>query len=251
VAAFGLALLHFYVVLGALVALKNFEMMLELRNKTSNILVQPAPGMTDPSIMDPSIPDSTRTLARVAILGVSYFGLTILLLSLLDPDYNPISQAASDYGVGRFAIEMNLGFLVGGIGLIAFAWAVGRKGTPRRSMAGSVLFLIAGLVLIMDSYFTTNIEGGPVTLHGTIHGLGGLIFFITAPIGVLIVSRKFGRERVLMATAGLIVGFALLAVNAGLSGLAERIILLVIFTSIIVAASGLAGFPGSRFQSGS
>ena len=148
--------------------------------------------MTDPSVRDPSIPDRTRALARVAVLGVSYFGLTILLLSLLDPDYNPISQAASDYGVGRFAIEMNLGFLVGGVGLMAFAWALGRKGTNRRSKAGSTLFLIAGLVLIMDSYFTTNVEGGTVTLHGTIHGFGGFIFFITTPIGVLILSRKFG-----------------------------------------------------------
>ena len=191
--------------------------------------------------------NSKRTLVPLAILGVSYFGLTILLLSLLDPDYNPISQAASDYGVGRFAIEVNLGFLVGGLGLIAFAWAVGRKGTPRSSKAGSMLFFIAGLVLIMDSYFTTNIEGGPATMHGTIHGFGGLIFFVSAPIGVLLVSRKFGRERLLMAAAGLIIGFALLAVNAGLSGLAERVILLVIFTSIIVTASGLAGFPRSRF----
>ena len=69
--------------------------------------------MTDPRSGDPSTTDSTHALARVGVLGVSYFGLTILLLSLLDPDYNPISQAASDYGVGRFAIKMTLGFLVG------------------------------------------------------------------------------------------------------------------------------------------
>jgi hypothetical membrane protein len=194
-----------------------------------------------------SIPGSARALALVAILGVSYFGLTILLLSLLDPDYSPISQAASDYGVGRFGIEMNLGFLVGGIGLIAFAWAVGQRETPRRSKAGSVLFFIAGLVLIMNSYFTTNIEGGPVTVHGTIHGFGGLIFFVTAPIGVLLVSRKFGHNRLLIPAVGLIVGYALLAVNAGLSGLAERVILLVIFSSIIVAASGFVGLQRTRF----
>src|SRR5260370_22993119 len=132
---------------------------------------------------------------------------------------------------------MNRGFLVGGIGFIAFAWAVGRKGTPGRSKAGAVLFFIAGLVLIMDSYFATNTEGGPVTLHGTIHGFGGLIFFITAPIGVLLASRNFGRDRSLIVPATLMVAFALLAVNAGLSGLADRVILLVIFTSIIVAAS--------------
>jgi hypothetical protein len=45
-----------------------------------------------------------------------------------------------------------------------------------------------------------------------------------------------------VAAFGLIVGFAMLAVNAGLSGLAERIILLVIFSSVIVAAKGLARF---------
>jgi hypothetical membrane protein len=179
---------------------------------------------------------STRILAQVAALGVSYFGLTILLLSLIDTDYSPISEAASDYGIGRFAIEMNLGFLIGGIGLIAFAWAIGRRGTPRRSKVGSALFLVAGLVLIMDSYFTTNVEGGQATLHGTIHGFGGLVFFITAPIGVILVARKFGRQDLLLAVAGLIIGFALLALNAGLSGLAERIILLVIFSSVIAVA---------------
>ena len=191
----------------------------------------------------PGIQVSTRALALIAVLGVSYFGLTMLLLSLLDTDYNPISQAASDYGVGRYSIEMNLGFLVGGVGLIAFAWAIGRRGTPRRSRAASALFLVAGLVLIMDSYFTTNVEGGPATLHGTIHGLGGFIFFITAPIGVLHASRKFGRSKVLMVAVGLIVGFALLAANAGLSGLAERAILLVIFSSVILAAIGLSRIP--------
>ena len=96
----------------------------------------------------------------------------------------------------------------------------------------------------MDSYFTTNMEGGPATLHGTIHGFGGLVFFITAPIGVLVVSRKLGRARILVAAVGLIAGFAMLAVNAGLSGLAERVILLVIFSSVIVAAKGLARFQG-------
>ena len=84
------------------------------------------------------ISDSTRTLARVGALGVSYFGLTILLLSIVDTDYNPISQVASDYGVGRFAIEMNVGFLVGGIGLIALAWVIGRQEHPED--LGVVLF---------------------------------------------------------------------------------------------------------------
>jgi len=181
-----------------------------------------------------------RVLSLVAVIGVSYFGLTILLLSLLTTDYSPISQAASDYGVGRFAIEMNLGFLIGGVGVIGFASSLALQGKGQRSGAGSALFFIAGLVLIMDSYFTTNVEGGPSTLHGTIHGFGGLVFFVAAPIGVLLASRRYGRRRFLITLAALAIGFTILLANLNAGGLAERVILLVIFSSIILTSSSLS-----------
>ena len=189
-----------------------------------------------------------RIAAIVGILGTLYFGLTILALTLFDGDYNPISQAASDYGVGRFAVEMNLGFFIGGIGLIAFAWALGRIDTNIRSRGGAALFFVAGLVLIANSYFTTNIEGDPSTIHGTIHGLGGFVFFVTAPIGVVLVSRKFGRGRLLTAVLGLVIGFVLLAIG-GLSGLAERVILFVVFATVILASLDLARFSRAALVS--
>ena len=185
-----------------------------------------------------------KIIAVAGALGTTYFGLTILALSLLDADYSPISQAASDYGVGRFALEMNLGFFIGGIGLITFASSIGRKSAVLRSRAGSVLFFIASLMLFMDSYFTTNIEGGPATLHGTFHGFGGLVFFIAAPLGVILFSRKIGRAPLLAVTGGLIIGFSLLAFDPGLSGLAERVILLVIFSTVVFGSLEIAGILG-------
>ncbi len=174
------------------------------------------------------------------VSGVSYFGLTILLLSLLDTDYSPISQVASDYGVGRFAIAMNLGFLVGGLGLIAFASAILLQRTGQRSRLGSILFFIAGAILVTDSYFTTILEGAPATLHGTIHGFGGFVFFLTAPIGTLLVYRRINRRRFLVALAGVVAAFAFLALSSILSlnagGLAEHLILLAVFSSVIVAS---------------
>jgi hypothetical membrane protein len=181
----------------------------------------------------------TRILSLVSFFGVSYFGLVILLLSLLDTDYNPITQAASDYGVGRFAIEMNLGFFIAGIGMCAFALANVLQKQRIKSRVGPAFLFIAGVVLIMDSYFTTNAEGGPATLHGTIHGFGGLFFFITAPVGILLVSRKVSRSRTLVTLAGLIIGFTVLGAPDSASGLAERLILLVIFSSVIVASLDL------------
>ena len=185
-----------------------------------------------------SIINGSRVLVSVAIIGVSYFGLTILLLSILTTDYNPIIQLASDYGVGRFAIEMNLGFLIGGIGLIAFGLAISRI-----SRVGSVLLLIDGLVLILDSYFTTNIEGAPATFHGTIHGFGGAIFFFTAPVGMLLVSYRLGRSRFLPTLVAFIIVVIFEIANSALSlnagGLAERVVLLVIFSSVIATSLSL------------
>jgi hypothetical membrane protein len=179
-------------------------------------------------------PHPTKILSLIAIFGISYFGLIILLLSLFDRDYNPISQAASDYGVGRFALEMNAGFFVAGLGIIAFALALNR--TKWSSRAGSILLSFAGLVLIMDSYFTTNIEEGSPTMHGTIHGFGGLPFFISAPVGTLLASRRFGRKWLVTILSGMIVGFITIGANINAGGLGERLILLVIFSTVIVAS---------------
>jgi hypothetical protein len=50
------------------------------------------------------------------------------------------------------------------------------------------------------------LPGGQPTLHGTIHGFGGLFFFITAPVGIFVVSRHLGRMRFGVTLAGLIIG---------------------------------------------
>jgi hypothetical membrane protein len=143
----------------------------------------------------------------------------ILLLSLFDTDYNPITLAASDYGVGRFALEMNLGFLLGGMGMIAFAIAYYRQKTRPKSRVGSAFLFFAGLILIMDSYFTTYVGGGPTPFHAVIHGFGGLLFFISAPVGLLLVSRKISRMRLALTLVALLIGFVILGAPDNASGL--------------------------------
>ena len=170
-----------------------------------------------------------KGLALVSMFGASYFGLTILLLSIFDSDYNPIAQVASDYGVGRYALEMYLGFLIGGISLVAFAIGLGRSHVSRKSRVGTILLFVAGLILLLDSYFTTDLEGAPSTLHGTIHGFGGLVFFVAAPLGILLITRQLGRGRFLACALSLLFGYGLLVASSALSlnagGLAERMII--------------------------
>lgn len=191
------------------------------------------------------ITSMSRVLILVSVLGVLYFGLVILLLSTLTSDVNPVTEVASLYGIGPYAIEMNTGFFMGGIGMLAFAITIWSPSSgPYRSRVGAVLLFIAGLVLVMDSYFNTDPPAGPTTTHGIIHAFGGLFFFITGNLGLLTVARKFSRMRFLLTLTGVLVGFVLLAdasLDAG--GLAERLILLVIFASVIADALSLSLSP--------
>jgi hypothetical membrane protein len=186
-----------------------------------------------------------RALALVGAVGAIYFALTILLLSLFDPDYSPISQVASDYGVGRYALEMNLGFLVGGVGLIAFAVGLAKEAGRLRSRAGASLMFVAGSVLVINSYFTADLEGAALTFHGTVHAFGGLFFFVCAPIGVLLVTRKLGRRAFLATLLAVLFGFGLLAVGPLLSldagGLAERVIIWAVLLPVAFTSTGLSG----------
>lgn len=185
-------------------------------------------------------PRGRAILAVVGILGPLYFASTILILSLLPTGYDPITQFASDYGVGSYAVEMNLGFLLGGVGLAAFALAAATAKKSRKSRAGSVLVFFAGMVLVIDGFLTTDVEGSPHTLHGFIHAFGGFLFFLTAPVGLLLlVSSGFGRRRrrVLLTLLAFVAAFGFLVANSALSlnaaGVSERMILLVVFASVI------------------
>lgn len=199
-------------------------------------------------LLTPSI-ISKKFLCLVTICGVSYFGLVILILSLLSNDYNPMNHFASDYGVGRFAIEMNLGFLVGGIGFIAFALSI-FSNSGRIFTAGSILLAIAGLILGINAFFPTDVEGAPHTLHGIVHALGGGNFFLTAPIGILLTSYRLGKNRFMIILSALATSVIFFVMNTALlldaGGLAQRIMLLVVFSSII--ALSLQIFRSSENQ---
>ena len=175
-----------------------------------------------------------RIPSLFSALAVTYFGLVILVLSLFDKEFNPITVAASDYGVGHFALEMNLGFFIAGLGFAVFAVNYSKQELRRRSRAGPILLFVAGAILVMDSIFTTNLPGGPPSLHGTIHGFGGLIFFITAPVGLLLISIKESRAQFLISLVSFIIGFVILGMPVDAGGLAERILLLVIFSSVVL-----------------
>ena len=173
-----------------------------------------------------------KFLALVGMFGAAYFGLTILVLHFEPTGYDPLRQAVSDYGVGRFAVEMQLGFFAGGISLVSLALAFALADEGRVLKLGSLLLLIGGVALFIAGGFPTDIAGAAATLHGTIHSSLSLVVFTSAPIGMLLVSYGNGRRwfwttmSALAAAGGFFAATLILSLDAG--GVAERLFILVL-----------------------
>ena len=180
-------------------------------------------------------------LCALALAGVAYLGIVILVLSLTWSAYSPISQVASDYGVGAYASWMNSGFFLAGAGVIALAAVGVSSGTGRGVRRGSALLLLAGAALIVSAFFQTDIEGAATTFRGTVHSLAGIVFFITAPVALLLISHGYGRKRfvptlgALLAAVSLLAAIGALGLDAG--GLGERVVILVVFSALLLTSA--------------
>lgn len=179
-------------------------------------------------------------LCILAIVGVGYFGAIILALSFATGLYNPVTQFASDYGVGVYGPEMNSGFILAGIGVVSLSAAVLSSEMQRVQKAGGALLLFAGLALLASGCFQTDLEGAAPTLHGAVHNTAGVIFFLTSPVGLALITWGFGLRRFVVTLGAFILGGALAVANSSLNlnatGLSERVVILFVFSSLIFTA---------------
>ncbi len=76
--------------------------------------------------------------ALLAIGGVLYFIMAVVILHLLRPDLNPITHAVSNYAVGPFGFLMTSAFFVLAMSECALACGLARSLGPGRRAAASV-----------------------------------------------------------------------------------------------------------------
>ena len=72
--------------------------------------------------LSPSLTQLART-ATVALVGIAYFTLIIVVLHLLRPDLNPLSTPTSEYAVGPYGFLMTSAFFSMSLG--SFALVIG------------------------------------------------------------------------------------------------------------------------------
>lgn len=145
-------------------------------------------------------PDSGRLAPRdraaltVTVVGtIAYVALDVLAQAL-PPHYSPISQAESDLAVGPYGYVMTINFVLRG--LMGLAFLLGLAGTTRlvrEARVGAALVAVWGVGALLLAAFPTDV-GPPVTVHGAIHVVVGLLAFAGGSIGELLLSLHFTDE---------------------------------------------------------
>ena len=149
-----------------------------------------------------------RTVTRFLIAGGAIGPLLFILVFLIEgatrPGYSAWHNYVSSLSLSDQGWMQVANFLV--CGILTLVFAVGLRQvlqTGRGSVWGPLLLGIFSVALIVAGLFVTDPGlgyppgthgSGPQTLHGTIHGLAGLIAFSSLPIASFVMARRFAGD---------------------------------------------------------
>jgi len=184
----------------------------------------------------------SRLLITGGVVGPVLFLVVFLLEGATRPGYTAVRQQVSYLSLGAGGWVQVLNFLLCGLLISGFACGMWRVLRPGRSaLWGALLLGVCGLALIMAGLFVTDPGLGyppgasrsPQTLHGTIHGVAGLIVFVSISAAEMVLARRFAGDPLWRGWA--------------LSSLASGLLTLVLFviTTILSALDQQGVLPNS------
>jgi hypothetical protein len=140
----------------------------------------------------------TGALLAIGALGCPLFVLTFFVEGLIRADYDPQRYPISSLAIGEFGWIQSANFLVVGVCFVALAIGARRVGA---GTWGPGMIGLAGLGLLGAGVFTTDpVFGYPpnlplvlaqYTIHGHLHDLFSMFFFVGVPGACFVFSRRF------------------------------------------------------------
>src|SRR5450631_107085 len=146
----------------------------------------------------------TRFLIAGGAIGPLLFIIAILIEGATRPGYNAWHNYGSSLSLGDLGWMQIANFLI--CGVLTLCFAVGLRQvlrTGRSSVGGPIMLGIFSVALIIAGIFVTDPSlgypvgthgSGPQTLHGTIHGVAGLIAFSSLAIASFVMARRFAGD---------------------------------------------------------
>ena len=147
---------------------------------------------------------TTRLLIAGGAIGPLLFIVVLLIEGATRPGYSAWHNYGSSLSLGDQGWMQIANFLV--CGLLVLCFAVGLRRVlqfGKGSVWGPLLLGLFGLSLIVAGLFVTDPSlgyppgthgSGPQTLHGTIHGVNGLVAFISVAAASFVMARRFAGD---------------------------------------------------------
>ena len=146
----------------------------------------------------------TRATLVAGAVGPALFVLVFLLEGATRLGYSPWRHQVSQLSLSDQGWEQVANFLVCGVLVLAFALGLRRSlGTGKGMTFGPLLLVIFALGLLVAGLFRADPALGyppgvpmpaPQTAHGTIHGLAGLVVFVSLPAACFATARRFAGD---------------------------------------------------------
>lgn len=136
-------------------------------------------------------------LACIAIGGILYFVVAVVLLHALRPDLNPIRRAVSNYAVGPFGLLMTSAFFMLALSEFALAQGFMRTLPTSKKTSISVLLLnLAGAGMVVTGIFQGDVKSlhPPGTITSLIHWIGAGVSFLSLMIAAFLLSGCFKTD---------------------------------------------------------
>ena len=196
---------------------------------------------------------AVRLAARGGVLGPILFTALVILGAALYDGFSHVSQKISELGGegARYALLQNVNFLLLGILVVGFSWALARA--DGRLTLGAALIGVFGVSsCIANALLPCDLACSGETTVGLLHNITGLAGFIAAIAGMIVLSRswrgdpnwrsqaRFTLAAAVVAIGGLVWFVATQALDAqSLAGIAQRTFIAALLTWIAVTAGRL------------
>jgi Protein of unknown function (DUF998) len=198
-------------------------------------------------------PRTYRALALCGIVAPVLFAAFVIVESLLRPDVS-VREPMSDFAIGPYGALQTANFWITGILLLGFSVGL-RAGLGPVGRAAKIAPILVGIyatVSILAGFVPTDLPGTPLTLHGLIHNVSGLISFVSLVAAIFLVRAakrsdpqwggRYSSISLILGLAAviaLLVAFALAAVvgfAASAFGVFQR--LMTVFTFFWMVMTG-------------
>lgn len=122
--------------------------------------------------------------ASAAIIATGIAFLSLIILHLVSPEFQPSWRMVSEYANGRHGWLLSLMFASWGLGSVALAVALGPSVTGALGRVGLVFLVLAGAGEMMAAMFDINHR---------LHGLAAMIGIPSLPVAAVLLTTALGR----------------------------------------------------------